>query len=593
MIRSVIRFLGQLKFAIILLMILASVLIVATFYESFKGTPAVQFLIYKSIWFGLLLFAIATNVLCAALKKYPWKIHQVGFLVTHIGIILICVGSFVTFQWGIDGQLMLQPEETKNSIELSNKIVSLMSHDDGGVTEYPINVGPFQYEKNLVDHVPNGLKRFVVDQYLPFADKVESAIEDPKSDSSAVAIHFKNQFADQTQWLWIKGNEESSIPMGPAQIVFKKKPNHVPSQKGSAHLGIVTVKIGNQNHRVPFSKKDIGKTLPVTGDLKIVLKKLYADARVENNQLVSRSEQLNNPALELELTGKKGVERHVLFSNFPEFSKIHHKESLYLAECHLEITGQDLSSPRLEVWLGPKGKLEYWVSSSKGSKTGNIQVGKAYQTGWMNLSFTIETFYPHAKKVEEYTTVQVKDPNKPQFLSAIHFGLESVTGEKVEDWIGFYESKSVTLDSKTYHVAFVSKLLELPFSLHLREFRMGTDPGTSNPASYESHVTLEDSTRFLKQDHVISMNEPLTHGGLTFYQASYQNDENGHPIATILSVGYDPGRFLKYGGSIVMVLGILLLFFFRKTYMELYQRYVEKKASGYVENKVAVENTIA
>lgn len=61
------------------------------------------------------------------------------------------------------------------------------------------------------------------------------------------------------------------------------------------------------------------------------------------------------------------------------------------------------------------------------------------------------------------------------------------------------------------------------------------------------------------------MNEPLKHAGFTFYQASFQDDENtGKPIASILSVNQDPGRWWKYMGSLVMTIGTILLFYFRK-----------------------------
>jgi hypothetical protein len=57
------------------------------------------------------------------------------------------------------------------------------------------------------------------------------------------------------------------------------------------------------------------------------------------------------------------------------------------------------------------------------------------------------------------------------------------------------------------------------------------------------------------------MNEPLKYRGLTFYQASFQQDTDGTPIASILSVNYDPGRWIKYLGSLILTLGTVLLFY--------------------------------
>ena len=66
----------------------------------------------------------------------------------------------------------------------------------------------------------------------------------------------------------------------------------------------------------------------------------------------------------------------------------------------------------------------------------------------------------------------------------------------------------------------------------------------------------------------ISMNHPLTHRKLTFYQSSYERlrgpdgRETGD-FQSVLQVGYDAGRFLKYLGCALVVLGALLQFTMR------------------------------
>ena len=65
------------------------------------------------------------------------------------------------------------------------------------------------------------------------------------------------------------------------------------------------------------------------------------------------------------------------------------------------------------------------------------------------------------------------------------------------------------------------------------------------------------------KDVLISMNEPLDYQGYTFYQSSFQEDEMGKPIASVLSVNYDPGRWIKYIGSLLIVFGAIHLFYRR------------------------------
>ena len=50
------------------------------------------------------------------------------------------------------------------------------------------------------------------------------------------------------------------------------------------------------------------------------------------------------------------------------------------------------------------------------------------------------------------------------------------------------------------------------------------------------------------------MNSPMKHMGFTFYQASYSQDNAGNYSST-LAVNVDQGRFLKYLGSLMLVLG--------------------------------------
>jgi len=101
----------------------------------------------------------------------------------------------------------------------------------------------------------------------------------------------------------------------------------------------------------------------------------------------------------------------------------------------------------------------------------------------------------------------------------------------------------------------------LPYTLRLTEFILKHDPGTQNPASYESFVTVANENNPLSNHHIY-MNHPLKYDHLTFYQASYFETEKGH--GSVLSVNYDPGRWIKYLGSLLLVFGAIWHFAFIK-----------------------------
>jgi hypothetical protein len=98
---------AALQLAIVLLSLFTACLIVATLLESRYSTKIAQDLVYRTWWFSLLLVLLAANVLCAALKKYPWKKHQTGFLITHSGLLLLLFGGLLTTLGGTDGQMVM------------------------------------------------------------------------------------------------------------------------------------------------------------------------------------------------------------------------------------------------------------------------------------------------------------------------------------------------------------------------------------------------------------------------------------------------------------------------------------------------------
>ena len=88
-------------------------------------------------------------------------------------------------------------------------------------------------------------------------------------------------------------------------------------------------------------------------------------------------------------------------------------------------------------------------------------------------------------------------------------------------------------------------------------------PGTDRPASFESDVTLKDDMRGVVKDVKVSMNEPLDYRGYKIYQSGY-NLVEGQPDISVFAVGKDPGVPVKYLGVIVMIIGIMIMFYTRR-----------------------------
>src|SRR5437868_4860974 len=113
---AIYRFLASLKLAVFSLGTLAAVLAYATFFESWYGAAAVQEWIYRTKGFAILLAFLGTNILCAALIRFPWKKRQTGFVITHAGLLILLAGSFKSVQTADEGQLGMLEGETQSQL---------------------------------------------------------------------------------------------------------------------------------------------------------------------------------------------------------------------------------------------------------------------------------------------------------------------------------------------------------------------------------------------------------------------------------------------------------------------------------------------
>jgi hypothetical protein len=107
------RTLGSLQIAVFGLSLFAIVLMVGTVVESWYSGRVAQELIYRTWWFVLLLTILGVNIFFAAVKKWPWKKHQTGFLITHLGLITMVSGGIFNSLWGTDSLMTLVDSEQR------------------------------------------------------------------------------------------------------------------------------------------------------------------------------------------------------------------------------------------------------------------------------------------------------------------------------------------------------------------------------------------------------------------------------------------------------------------------------------------------
>lgn len=208
-----------------------------------------------------------------------------------------------------------------------------------------------------------------------------------------------------------------------------------------------------------------------------------------------------------------------------------------------------------EIYMQVEGnKIRYALFGKDNidpKKVGVIEEGQSIATGWMNLEFRILRYLP---KAEEKWKVVPRDQPTPLTSEAVEV---EYLGKR--HWILLNDTVKLFGENVVYFVSYANRRLDIGFPILLNEFHMEKYEGTGRAMSYRSVVAIPGIGT-----QEISMNEPLKHNGLTIYQASFQDGPMGQPVASVFSINKDPGRWLKYLGSLIMTLGIIFLFYFRK-----------------------------
>ena len=132
----------------------------------------------------------------------------------------------------------------------------------------------------------------------------------------------------------------------------------------------------------------------------------------------------------------------------------------------------------------------------------------------------------------------------------------TLTGRK-----GIYpNSTEFELNGLNFTLSYGPIFYKTPFQIHLKDFQLETYPGSMSPSSFASEVEVIDGNKITP--YRIFMNNILDYKGFRFFQASYEEDESG----TILSVNHDFwGTLITYIGYFFMMLGMILVFFYKKT----------------------------
>ncbi len=553
----IVRFIGSIKLAVPLLSLIIGILIWATFYESQVGSTTVQQEIYKSPWFGALMFMLAVNLGVSALSRYPWRgARKIGFALTHLGLIVIIAGSAAVIHLGMEGMLLVRTDSGANDrLRIQGDLLEVVNLA-GEVEQGSI----FVKQDGSVS--PRYLAGLELESYTDNAVQEIQFVEGGTVTNPGVRLSLASDRMGQTieRTLVASPNIYSKVGLGPAELELVQTSSDAAlnrllhPKKTSQHpwgeLAIAT----ESKQRTVDVKANQAKTLRV-GNIRIAITGFFPDFRLDRNkQPATASENFNNPAVTLEVSSPQGKERWFVFgkADFPPVRTLISGESIENITLSYQVQPPEVKD-YFKVITTEDNKLYYAAKSSTKFKSGTLEVGQAVTPGWADFQITLEEYLPHAqlqRKIIPATDDRVE--GAPALLVKTQSGQET--------WLPWGEASAIQDGDRQIYAAFSPKLFQLPFAIKLEDFIVDRNEGSQSVAMWTSKIRIEDSQNDITEQRKVWMNHPTWYHGWKIAQASWNP---GDLQQSTLQVKREPAwvTALTWIGSGLVILGIAVMFY--------------------------------
>ncbi|MHC4401237.1 MAG: cytochrome c biogenesis protein ResB [Planctomycetota bacterium] len=567
---GVVRALGSLWLGGVLLVLLLVGMACATVFEVWHGAEQALAMFYKSWWFAGFLLLLAVNISIAVFLRWPFTKKRIGFVTTHTSILVILAGAVVTQFFGVDGHVSLWEGETTEDVTISRDTLTV-TRTSGDSEDAEISVqlsglragGLVAVERPATPALNLDDVTVEVARYLP--DSAESrevendgpmpllAVELSLSGPSSVGDESRWVFADQTTVLGSTSVLFREVDEDELRRLSQATPEADPKQPAS----VGTVRVELEGSTCEFSVEECRQKAVPVGETGFTLRvaRYLPQARVgRDGQLRNMSNQPLNPTIEVEIAGPEGTLKRPAFAKFPDFWSTHGGKGIAGLKVTFVASSALTPSAPIQVLSGPDGKLTArFHRPGQPAVIEELTVGKACETPFAGRRLTVHRRFDRARMERVMTPIE---PVRQNRIPAVLLDVKSPSGTE-SLWLQKGTMQSIAVDGSTYRVVYGNQLEPLGFSVTLRDFEVGYYSGSTDERSYESLITILDSTTARKLNRVISMNRPATYGGYTFYQSSFR--QQGGREASVLSVSWDPGQPIAFAGYLGLMAGMLIV----------------------------------
>lgn len=605
------KFFASLRLAVVLLAVLIVATITGTICESSFDAKVARAYVYGAPWFNLWLLLLGANLAVSALSRWPWKKHHTAFLITHLGIITLLIGSLIGRTFGIEGTITLFKGDPPTSRLLVDEH-QLRVHDvDGIIKGYPaefLHHPPTPEKPRDLGALASGAKLSIVD----YADAIEGKLNPrPLKEGGAPAVHFVINTAMMGQklesWLLADNAEHGSFSMGLANIELKRgqaketasAPPPTVRREGDVDLaesifafanapeeqigrvvkggsvgakvrlespangnkGRVVISLGGKESSFDVAE-DLGKEAKIDNSpFTLKIDNYWPDFRMENGKPTSLGEQPNNPAVLVTISGR-GVPVAT------ESANPHGKEMATNGGPPTMPAPGEAALNHLTLFIADNGVITYELKSRKnGDSSGKIDMNKPLATGWADWQLAIDNVMPHAEPFMEFNPKRGEISAK-DLPDGVLVRVEQ-RGEKFEQWVPSGWQVSVPTSPNETKISYGFRTISLPIALELLDFEVKRNEGSDSPAGFKSSLRVataegDTATGACWMNHPFSFPGDMLHTwtGFTFKisQASWNPENVNESSVQILR---DPGWLFKWIGSLLVVAGVFMMFYLR------------------------------
>lgn len=566
---TVLSYLKSVRFAVALLLVIAVSVVIGTFIvqdqppqfyrEKLGFFSSIVFFfsldsLYRSWWFNSFLFILALSLTICTFtrKKLSWK--ELGFYMTHLGVVVILLGALIGDLSGVKGFLDLHIGESKSEMSLVERGFKTSKTKPLG---FDVELSNFSLEEYVPEY------RLFLWKFSEKENKFRAILSVKPEEREKVRISSRTSFYIKEYYpdfyvvkRVIKGEEEQFNPVlrvsintrnGAEEILLSNENRSYFSHDGefAIHFGwdadenfeknisfqspgwknIVEVTINGKNYTLEVEKGDTFERDGYVIKFVDFLPHFIYDT--ERKEAFSLSSDPKNPALRVEVTGKSGEFQKVwLFGKVSGFERV----SLFNEAIELRYKFQE-SLPGAKVHLfvyGSSNTLKIFEEGS--SKIENFNT--PYTLSFGSKSIIIEEILKSAKIVSEYAT-RSGNPVNPAILLVVE---------------GQDKSEHLHFANHPEPVYLEDGRLALTFERKMEEVK-----------DYKSRL------KFIEKENVVNeveieVNKPFKYKGFVFYQSNYDPKDLTYSGIEVVK---DPGLGFVWLGFIILSFGIIHSFFIK------------------------------